>query len=147
MKKNICFVAAALLIVAASLLTVSCKKEFQVEESQISGKWYFPLTLAPDTITGFNWAGAEMTFKSDTMVVNTLPGKIFKWTLRDNNVTAVCTPRANVEESWVVAFTVYEATQNSLKINGKYRYIYYEDNKVMGDISCTLTHTNPNAAQ
>ena len=141
MKKNLCLIATAVLIAAASLFTVSCSDDFQVEESQLYGKWYFPLDLAPDTVTGFNWAGNEMTIKApDTMRV---AGKTFIWTLRDNNVTGTYKPRANVDESWVVAFTVYEATSNSLKISGKYRYLYQGDNTVLGDLSCTLTHTNP----
>lgn len=145
MKKTICFIATALFIAAASLLSVSCTEEFQVEESQLYGKWYFPANLAPDTVTGFDWAGADMTLRHDTMWVSTAPGKLFKWTLRGNNVTGTYTPRANVEESWVVAFTVYEASANSLKVKGKYRYIYYEENTPMGEFDCTLTHTNPTA--
>lgn len=140
MKKTLCLVATAVLIATASLFTVSCTEEFQVEESQLAGQWYFPLNLAVDTVTGFNWAGLDMTFRHDTMWV---AGKTFIWTLRGNNVTATCKPRANVEESWVVAFTVYEADAKSMKISGKYRYLYGEDNTVLGDISCTLTRTNP----
>ncbi len=134
-----------LLFVAASLFaTTSCQDEFQVEENQICGTWYFPLTLAPDTTTGFNWAGAEMIIKpTDTMYVNYEAGKIFLWNLRGNSVTATCTPLANVDEHWVVAFTVYDVTKNTMKITGKYRYIYYEDNTEMGDISCTLSKTPP----
>lgn len=147
MKKNISLIAVALLIAAASLFTVSCKDEFQVEESQLYGKWYFPLDLAPDTVTGFNWAGDSITFKApDTMWVQDYPGMKFNWTLRDNNVTATCKPRANVDESYVVAFTVYEASTNALKITGKFRYIYNGENTPRGDISCTLSKTNPNPA-
>lgn len=144
MKKNICFIAMALVIAAAAFSSVSCTDEFQVQEKQLYGKWYFPLNLAPDTITGFNWAGAEMVIKApDTMLVNAAPGKTFLWTLRGNSVTATCKPRANVAESWVVAFTVYELGANSMKITGKYRYLYDEDNTAIGDITCTLTHSNP----
>ena len=144
MKKNVRFIAAALLLATVSLFTVSCKDEFQVEESQLYGKWYFPLDLVPDTITGFNWAGAEMTIKApDTMYVSAESGKLFRWTLRGNSVTATYKPRANVDESWVVAFTVYEATANTLKVTGKYRYIYYEDNTERGSFDCTLSHTRP----
>lgn len=143
MKKNIFSIAAALLIAVSALSSVSCTKEFQVEESQLYGTWYFPLNLAPDTATGFNWAGAEMIIKNnDTLVVNP-EGKSFRWTLRDNNVTAICQPRANVDESWIIAFTVYDATSSSLQIKGKYRYNYQGDNMVRGDISCTLSKTNP----
>lgn len=134
------------LFVAASLFaTTSCTEEFQVEESQICGTWYFPLTLAPDTTTGFNWAGAEMIIKApDTMWVNLEPGKTFFWTLRGNNVTGTWTnPHPTMDERYVVAFTVYEATPNSLKITGKYRYIYNGENTVRGDISCTLSKTKP----
>ena len=144
MKKNICLIATAVVIAVASLFTVSCKDEFQVEESQLCGTWYFPLDLAPDTTTGFNWAGAEMVVIPDTIVVSSAPGKIFRWTLRGNNVTATCKPLANVDESWVIAFTVYEATPKTLKISGKYRYIYNGENMERGDISCTLSKTNPN---
>ena len=145
MKKNLCLIATVVFIAAASLFSVSCTKEFQVEESQLSGKWYFPLDLAPDTTTGFNWAGAEMIIKpTDTLLVNAAPGKVFLWNLRGNSVTATCKPRANVDESWVIAFTVYEADAKSLKINGKYRYLYFGDNTEIGNLSCTLTRTNPN---
>lgn len=143
MKKNICLIATAFMMIAGAFFTVSCTEEFQVEESQFTGKWYFPLNLAPDTVTGFNWAGAEMKFSHDTLLINSEPGKTFIWTLRDNNLTATCTPRANVDEHYVVAFTVYEASGSSMKIKGKYRYIYQGDNMVRGDISCTLSRTNP----
>ena len=150
MKKNISLIAVALLIASASLFTVSCQDEFQVEESQLYGTWYFPLDLAVDTATGFNWAGHSLIIKApDTMWVQQFgksPESAFLWTLRGNNVTATLKPRANVDESYVVAFTVYEATANSLKIAGKYRYLYNGDNTVRGDISCTLSKTNPNTA-
>ena len=147
MKKNISLIATALLIATASLFCVSCKDEFQVEESQIYGKWYFPLTLAPDTVTMFNWAGNYMTITPpDTLRVQALPGKNFKWYLQDNNVTAICKPRANVDESWIIAFTVYDVTSSTMKIAGKYRYQYGEDNTVHGDLSCTLTRSDPNPA-
>ena len=143
-KKNISLIAIALVIAATSLLNVSCSKEFQVEKNQLYGTWYFPSTLAPDTLTGFNWAAASMTIKApDTMLVNAEPGKVFIWTLRDNNVTATCTPRANVDEHYVIAFTVNEIDAKTMKIVGKYRYLYMGDNQVWGNISCTLSKTPP----
>ena len=143
------FKLGMLLFVAATLFTTtSCSKEFQVEESQLTGTWYFPLTLAPDTVTGFNWAGAEMIIKPvDTLVVNTEPGKIFKWILRDNTVTATCTPRANVDEHLVITFTVYDATSKTLQIEGKYRYLYEGTNTVRGNLSCTLSRTRPTVGE
>lgn len=147
--------------VAASLFaTTSCTEEFQVEESQLYGTWYFPLTLAPDTVTGFNWAGAEMIIKApDTMWISnatSVPSWTssdykpvpFLWTLRDNNVTATITnPMPTMDEKYVVAFTVYEASAKKLKITGKYRYLYNGDNTAIGNISCTLSKTPPEVAQ
>lgn len=136
-----------LLVAAVSLtavvLATSCNKnEFVVEPTQLYGTWYFPLNLMPDTVTGFNWAGAAMTImKNDTILVDYEPSKAYRWTLRDNNVTATCTPRPNVDEHYVIAFTVYELTGKSMKISGKYRYLYNGDNEERGDISCTLSKT------
>jgi len=136
------------LLAALPLLfaTTSCSEEFQVEESQLVGTWYFPLSNSlVDTATGFDWRGAKMIIKStDTLTVNALPGTVFTWLLRDNSVTAINEGPA-VGEQRIIAFTVYEATSSSLKINGKYRYQYDGENTPMGDISCTLTHTDPNA--
>ena len=149
MKKNICLIATALFIAAGAISSVSCTEEFQVEESQLYGTWYFPLNLAADTNTGFNWAGDSIVIKApDTMWVQDFGmGKeaAFLWTLRGNNFTAIRTPRANVDEHYVVAFTVYEASGSSMKISGKYRYIYYDENIPRGDISCTLSRTKPTA--
>jgi hypothetical protein len=137
------FKLGMLLFVAASLFaTTSCTKEFEVQPDQLYGTWYFPANLPVDTLTGFNWAGAEMIIKApDTIWVNYEPGKTFLWTLRGNNVTATCTPRSNVDEHYVIAFTVYEATKKSLKIEGKYRYLYNGDNMERGKLSCTLVNT------
>lgn len=129
----------ALLVVALSLFTTACSEEFVVEKSQLVGIWEFPENLAPDTISGLNWASARMNIRNeDTITVNTEAGKVFLWTLRDNNVTATATPRPNVPESWVIAFTVEDVNSKELKINGKYRHIYNDDNTPLGDISCTL---------
>lgn len=144
MKKKICLIATALLLAAASLMSVSCTEEFQVEKSQLYGTWYFPVTLPADTVTGFNWAGEFMTINNnDTLLVSALPGKRFDWILRGNTVTATCTPRANVDEHYVVTFTVYEATATTLDVKGKYRYIYEGDNQPHGTFECKLNKNQP----
>lgn len=147
MKKNICLLATALLIATASLFTVSCTEEFQVEESQLYGKWYFPLTLATDSLTGFDWSGDSLIIKApDSMWVQDrgmATSDAFIWTLRGNSVTATLTPRANVDEHYIIAFTVYSLDANNMQISGKYRYIYNGENVIRGDISSTLTRTDP----
>ena len=146
-KITVLLVAAVSL--TAAVLTTSCQKdELVVEPSQLYGTWYFPLNMQPDTLTGFNWAGAVMTIKApDTLLVSTEFGKTFRWTLRDNSVTATCTPRANVDEHWVIAFTIHEAEAKKMKITGKYRYLYNGDNTPKYDISCTLSKTPPAAGK
>ena len=133
-----------MLAVVSALLTTACSEEFVVEKSQLIGMWEFPENLAPDTVSGLNWAGARLNIRNeDTMTVNIESGKIFVWTLRDNNVTATAIPRPNVPESWVIAFTVYDVDSKEMKITGKYRHIYNDENTVLGDISCTLKKYEP----
>lgn len=142
MKKKLILFAAALLVAAGALFTVSCTDEFQVEESQLYGKWIFPDTLEPDTITGFNWAGVTMEIKApDTIRVNS-EGGYYLWTLRGNSVTATRTTYT-VGENFVIAFTIYELSADKMKITGKCRYIYNGENTERGDISCTLTKYVP----
>ncbi len=137
--KTISKLLGLLAIAAALFSTTACKDEFVVEKSQLVGIWQFPETLAPDTTTGFNWAGAKLNIRNlDTITVDYEAGKYFVWTLRDNNVTAIATPRPNVPESWIIAFTVYDISDKEMKITGKCRYIYNDENTVRGDISCTL---------
>lgn len=146
MKKNIFLLAAALLVAATSLFTVSCSDEFQVDENQLYGKWIFPENLAPDTVTGFNWAGATMEIKApDTIRVDAESG-YYLWTLRDNNVTATKTTNTT-GEAYVIAFTVYELNASKMAITGKCRYIYNDQNTERGNISCTLTKYVPPAAK
>ena len=146
MKKHIILIATALLVASASFLNVGCTEEFQVEPSQIYGKWYFPLNLAPDTVTGFDFAGDMMLIKApDSLWVEDRGmGKndVFLWTLRDNNVTATAKSPV-VGEYWVLAFTVHNVTSSTMEIVGKYRYIYDGDNTERGDISCTMTRKDP----
>lgn len=137
--KTITKLGLLLVAVTTLFMTTSCKEEFQVEASQLVGMWQFPDTMTPDTVTGFNWAGAILNVRNlDTITVNKEAGKYYVWTLRDNNVTAIATPRPTVPESWVIAFTVHDITNTTMTITGKCRYIYENTNTVQGDISCTL---------
>lgn len=146
MKKKIILAATAVAIALVSLTAVSCTEEFEVEKSQLCGTWYFPMSLPADTVTGFNWAGMGMTINNnDTLFVNGEPSKLYRWILRDNSVTATCTPRANVDEHYVIAFTVYDISATKMEIKGKYRYLYEGENSVRGDITCTMTKNSPSA--
>ena len=144
MKKNIRL--AALAVAAASLLAVACTEEFEVQEPLLQNVWQFPVSESlMDTVTGFNYSGAVMTIDKDTLRVDVEPGRKYHWVLRGNSVTATCTPRANVDESYILAFTVYEQSATQLKITGKARYIYEGENTERGNISCTLTQWVPPA--
>lgn len=145
MKKSIRLVVVSLAVAVASIFAVSCTEEFEVQENLLYNKWQFPESMSlVDTITGFNYSGAVMTIlPPDTIRVSAESTRIYKWTLRGNSITATCTPRANVDEHYILAFTIYEQSASQMKIKGKARYIYDGENTERGNISCTLTKYVP----